>query len=1587
MTRRQRRNRFSQWLSELFVQQDASKSRRPMLVEPLESRQLLAGDTFLSLLGSQSDFADATAANSLVGEGELTGEGEDAIDHVALAKAINDSGTRFFGAAWCEFCTEQKELFQDGYKFLPFIEVTNPDRTPNSIATDENITEYPTWEFPDGTRLTGVQSLETLAARAEITTIPQSSTPSFDELDDVTVGIGSPLHIPVDAYDPNGDPLTITVTSSNTSLINAEVLSGNRSLVLSTAGFGDMVFELFEGRAPTPTGRVIELAEDGFYDGISFHRVINNFVIQGGDPTGTGSGGSTLGDFDDEFHLDLQHNATGILSYAKAGDDTNDSQFFITEGSQRSLDFNHSVFGTLVEGEAVREAISNTTTGAGDRPTNAVVIESASIITDTENGVIVLRPTGQGTGTATITVTVADGEGNQTSRTFVATVAADTANGAPFLNPIAPVQTSINTPVTVNLTAQDKEGDAPVFSVQALGTTAFTVAVDSSTGVATVTPPTGFTGELQFRATVQQSSSTTTGSTTDTQVVTVSVSQSGPTGLDLTDASDSGSSNSDNITNAQSLVFTVSGTEPGATVNILSGGNVVGSATATGSTTTVNVTNVSGLGQGSVLFTSNQTNGGQTSGESPGLSVTLDNAGPAAVDTSSLPASAVIDQALSIDLLHAEEGQGLTYSIVTGPAGASIGAADGVLTWTPTAAQIGAQTISLRLTDTAGNQTDQDISINVIDTPLVRFTLNTVDLNGAPITTIAPGQQFKVQFIAQDLRSGADARGVFAAYTDILFDPAVIEPIATDPISYNQPYVNSQSGDTSTAGLINELGAFGPTSELDGDPRVIAEVTFVALAAGNALLRTESADVIPGSNVLVFGDSAAVPETRVDYQNNSFAVGADFELVNDVFNFDEDSGTQSLDVLQNDTTSGSATLSIVSATAGSAGGTVSVASDGLTLNYTPAANFNGAETFTYTAENQSGVERTATVTLQITDINDPPVALNDAFTVFRNSTLNVLEVLSNDTSGVDDASADTLTISAVSAGSAGGTITIGSSGLTLRYTPATDFQGSESFTYTLSDGRGGTSTGSVSVSVDQANPPPTPQNDNFTVTEDAAQASFDVLANDTTNDSSETLSVSAVGTPNFGGSVAVASDGQSILYRPSPNFSGTEIITYTLRDSGGATATGLVTFTVEPVNDAPTAVNDTLTALTSQGASTLNVLGNDVNVDLNETLTIIAVSQPPAGNGSLAISSDGLSLIYTPPSSTFEGSFAFTYTISDGNGLTDIATANVTAANFLPRTISGNLAFDDFSDTLLNGFYGLQVELTGNDSNGSPVSQSVRIGADGTYAFNDLLPGNYTLTRPPLPFLHDNGSSITINSAASDGDLVSNLPVGGSLRPEYFDIRDFLSSTSLNTLTVAVNSDGSQNWVSPQGDWSELSDLNFSLDTATNRLAITATNASQQAVSGSLAVGGNLPTQVVGQDASMRLLRIRTAAAAVGLTPVTAAASGEGEGSQASLQTDTSGLQAEGEGAELATPVIESVRSEPVRESETLVNPSEAIRRLLSSSGSIEDQVASRTASVDAAMASALPALQLQLADDLENDLTADPSDLEAASDSVFEAL
>jgi cyclophilin family peptidyl-prolyl cis-trans isomerase len=135
---------------------------------------------------------------------------------------------------------------------------------------------------------------------------------------------------------------------------------------------GTMVIELFTDKAPLTVNNFVFLAREGYYDGVIFHRVIDNFMVQGGDPTGTGRGGPGY-KFGDEFHPSLKHDKQGILSMANAGPGTNGSQFFITHGPTPHLNGKHTVFGQVVEGLDVLMSIPARDPGNAGAPSVKIV--------------------------------------------------------------------------------------------------------------------------------------------------------------------------------------------------------------------------------------------------------------------------------------------------------------------------------------------------------------------------------------------------------------------------------------------------------------------------------------------------------------------------------------------------------------------------------------------------------------------------------------------------------------------------------------------------------------------------------------------------------------------------------------------------------------------------------------------------------------------------------------------------------------------------------------------------------------------------------------------------------------------------------------------------------------------------------------------------------------------------------------------------------------------------------------------------------------------------------------------------------------
>ena len=751
--------------------------------------------------------------------------------------------------------------------------------------------------------------MTTPASRSRKVKIPRSRP-----IGNLTVQIGSPLHIPIDAYDPNGGPLTVTVEVGNPNLLEAVVLNGNQSIRIDMNGYGDMVFELFEQRAPTAAGRVIDLANSNFYDGIIFHRVADGFVIQGGDPTGTGTSGSTLGNFDDDFHPDLQHNREGVLSFAKSSDDTNNSQFFITEVPTRFLDFNHSVFGQLVEGFDVREEISGTSTpesrGAGDsqKPDNDITINSIDVFDDTENSVVMLKAKGNQSGTTTVKYTVTDQDGNSYSETVQVAVVADTANSQPFLNDIAPPpSTTINTPAQLQLSSVDIEGDAVTYFAQSLSSASSgTVAVDATTGLVTVTPATDFAGTISVRVGVRPGPGVTGNGLSDSDSQTVQFAFSGdpdlatPSSIDLQAASDSGSSNTDNVTNLGTLSFLVSGVTSDATVQLIDTATnaVVGTGLATGTTIVITTSNIAALGDGTYQLAARQLSGSETSELSGTLKLVYDTTAPDSV-VGSAATQANVGRAFQTDLISSEESSGLVYAFTEAPTGATINATTGVINWTPTASQTGDASFTVQLTDLAGNKRSEDFSINVADAPTAEIRLEITDLQGNPLTSLAVGQEFLLRMVAGDSRGTSDALGVYGAFADILFDSSIVRPVTGSSIEYNSGFGLLRKG-TFSDGLIDELGAVSSATAASNDSEnLIATVRMEAISSGTVNIRSEPADQST-SEFLLFGIDDKLPASAVAYGGVTLAVGQSFTVQDDAVTIAEDSAKTIVNVLQND---------------------------------------------------------------------------------------------------------------------------------------------------------------------------------------------------------------------------------------------------------------------------------------------------------------------------------------------------------------------------------------------------------------------------------------------------------------------------------------------------------------------------------------------------------------------------------------------------------------------------------------------------------------------------------------------------------------
>ncbi|MEQ1861612.1 MAG: peptidylprolyl isomerase [Chthoniobacteraceae bacterium] len=313
------------------------------------------------------------------------------------------------------------------------------------------------------------------------------------------IPVGKTLLFPITASDADGDALSYKVTSSNPAIL-ARVKTGNPKLVLNLshadggaddpAFAGTMEFMLFRDWLPVSAGFVAGMAQAGFYDNVLFHRIADlgggagttGFIFQGGDPLGTGSGGpgmtasdpQTSWKFQNEFHNGTIFSGRGQLAMANAGTntgyslgsggtlivpdyrDSNGSQFFITDGQPRHLDFKHNIFGQMLRGWELLPKFRATKTSSS-RPDLDLKILTATIQPNETDAVLVLSAKARGS--SLITVTVRDPGGASAKRSFIVRAVRDESNCNPFVRRMDPVATPKDIPAVFALDAVDLEFD------------------------------------------------------------------------------------------------------------------------------------------------------------------------------------------------------------------------------------------------------------------------------------------------------------------------------------------------------------------------------------------------------------------------------------------------------------------------------------------------------------------------------------------------------------------------------------------------------------------------------------------------------------------------------------------------------------------------------------------------------------------------------------------------------------------------------------------------------------------------------------------------------------------------------------------------------------------------------------------------------------------------------------------------------------------------------------------------------------------------------------------------------------------------
>jgi gliding motility-associated-like protein len=1153
-------------------------------------------------------------------------------------------------------------------------------------------------------------------------------------------------------------------------------------------------------------------------------------------------------------------NPDGTYTYTPANNYSGTDVFTVTvsdgKGGTTTVTINVTVNPTNVAPVASAPAVTTNE----DTPVNGTITATDAdgdpltftVTTAPAHGTVVINPDGTYTytpapnynGPDTFTVTVSDGKGGTTTVTIPVTISP--VNDAPVATAPA-ISTSEDTPVNGTITATDADGDPLTFTVTT--PPAHGTVVINPDGTYTYTPAPNYNGPDTFTVTVSDGKG---GTTTVTIPVTISPVNDAPVATAPAIVTNKNTPVNGTITasdvDGDALTFTVATPPAHGTVVVNPDGTYTYTPANNYSGTDVFTVTVSDGKGGTTTVTINVTV--NPTNVAPVVTA------PAITTNEDIPVNGTITATDA-------DGDPLTFTVTTAPAhGTVVINPDGTYTYTPAPNYNGPDTFTVTVSDGKGGTTTVTIPVTISpvnDAPVasapaivtnkntpVNGTITASDVDGDALTftvttapahgTVSVNPDGTYTYTPANNYSGTDVftvtvsdgkGGTTTVTINVTVNPTNVAPVVTAPAIVTNK--NTPVNGTITA------------SDADGD--ALSFTVTTAPAHGTVVVNPDGtytytpANNYSGTDVFTVtvsdgkgGTTTVTINVTVNPTNVAPVASAPAVTTN------EDTPVNGT-ITATDADGDPLTFTV---TTPPAHGTVVINPDG-TYTYTPAPNYNGPDTFTVTVSDGKGGTTTVTIPVTISPVNDAPVATAPAIVTNKNTPVN-------GTITASDVDGDALTFTVTTA-PVHGTVVVNPDG-TYTYTPANNYSGTDVFTVTVSDGKGGTTTVTINVTVNPTNVAPVASAPAI-VTNKNTPVNGTITASDADGDAL----TFAVTTAPAHGTVVVNPDG-TYTYTPANNYSGTDVFTVTVSDGKGGTTTVTINVTVNPTNVAPVA---SAPAIVTNKNTPVN--GTITASDADGDALTFTVTTPPV-HGTVVVNPDG-TYTYTP-ANNYSGTDVFTVTVSDGKGGTTTVTINVTVNPTNVAPVASAPAIVTNKNTPVNG------TITASDADGDPLTFTVTtapahgtvvVNPDGTYTYTPV--NNYSGTDVFTVTVSDGKggtTTVTINVTVNPTNVApvasapaivtnKNTPVNGTITASDADgdALTFTVTTPPVHGTVVVNPDGTYTYT-PANNYSgtdvftvTVSDGKGGTTTVTINVTVNPTNVAPVASAPAIVTNKNTP--------------------------------------------------------------------------------------------------------------------------------------------------